>query len=209
MPIIKYIAVHSSPLKLLRYMTKAAKTEKNLVSGLNCSDDPQEAYEDFKFQFECFTCERFYKKSLDEKFPGEKIKRDKNGKRLKETVRIHHYIQSFKPGEVTAEQAHKIGLEWARKVFGNNHSVLVSTHTDKDHIHNHIAAAAFDMDGKRWYGNKETLKRCRDISDKIAKAYGLSVIENPKYNRHQSYKENLAEQVISRGNRSFAILLMK
>lgn len=76
---------------------------------------------------------------------------------LSKKKRLHHYIQSFKPSEVTLEEAHKIGVEWAKKVFGENHQVLITTHIDKSHIHNHFAVTAFDLNGKQWYGNKETL----------------------------------------------------
>ncbi|MCM1525433.1 MAG: relaxase/mobilization nuclease domain-containing protein, partial [Ruminococcus sp.] len=176
---MKYVAVHSTPLSFLKYVTAEGKTKNALVSGLNCSSDVGAAYEEMKFQFEAFTSERFYKKTLSSETEFNR----------KEEIRMHHYIQSFAPGEVTAEEAHRIGLEWAKAVFGNNRSVIVSTHIDREHIHNHFAAAAFDMDGKRWYGNKTTLKMCRDISDKIAKAHGISVIEKPRYRAKQKYGE--------------------
>lgn len=179
MPVVKYIAVHSTPLSFLKYVTAEGKTANALVSGLNCSSDVGAAYEEMKFQFKAFASERFYKKSLSSET-------EFNGK---EEIRMHHYIQSFAPGEVTAEEAHRIGLEWAKAVFGNNRSVIISTHIDREHIHNHFAAAAFDMDGKQWYGNKTTLKMCRSVSDKIAKAHGLSVIENPRYQPKQKYGE--------------------
>lgn len=180
MPVVKYVAVHSTPLSFLKYVTAEGKTVNALVSGINCSSEVGAAYEEMKFQFEAFASERFYKKSLN-------CKTEFN---QKEEIRMHHYIQSFKPGEVTAEEAHKIGLEWAKAVFGNNRSVIVSTHIDREHLHNHFAVAAFDMDGKRWYGNKTTLKMCRSVSDKIAKAHGLSVIENPKYRANHRYHDH-------------------
>ena len=85
-------------------------------------------------------------------------------------------------------------MEWARKVFGENHQVLVTTHVDRQHIHNHFAVSAYDLDGKKWYGNKTTLKRCRDISDKICKSHDLSVIENKDYHANQKYSDWLARQ---------------
>ena len=105
-----------------------------------------------------------------------------------------HYIQSFKPDEVSPKEAHNIGVEWARKVFGENHQVLVTTHVDRQHIHNHFAVSTYDLDGRKWYGNKTTLKRCRDISDKICKSHGLSVIENQEYHPNQKYSDWLARQ---------------
>ncbi|MBD5144776.1 MAG: relaxase/mobilization nuclease domain-containing protein [Ruminococcus sp.] len=159
------------------------KTEKmKLVTGLNCTADLDYAYNQFGNVFEKFAKERFCKKSINDKNSG------------KEKIRLHHYIQSFKPDEVFPEEAHKIGVEWARKVFGENHQVLVTTHVDRQHIHNHFAVSAYDLDGKKWHGNKTTLKRCRDISDKICKSHGLSVIENQEYHANQKYSDWLARQ---------------
>lgn len=180
MAIVKYIAVHKSPKNFLRYIMNEAKTnEMELVTGLNVTADLDFAYDEFSRVFEKYAKERFCKKSVT------------NGK---EKIRLHHYIQSFKPDEISPEQAHRIGVEWAEKVFGRDHQVLVTTHVDRQHIHNHFAVSAFDLDGRKWYGNKTTLKRCRDISDKICKAHGLSIIENPQYRPNQKYADWLAGQ---------------
>lgn len=135
--------------------------------------------------FELRTNERFFKRSL-EGMDGDKKKKEK--------VRLHHYVQSFKPGEVTPEEAHEIGVKWAKEVFGENRQVLVTTHIDKGHIHNHCAVAAYDLDGKAWYGNKRSLKRSREISDRIAKEHGLSIIERPVYRANHKYGEWLARK---------------
>lgn len=180
MAIVKYIAVHKSPKNFLRYIMNGDKTEEmKLVTGLNCTADLDFAYDEFSRVFEKYARERFCKKSLS------------GGK---EKVRLHHYIQSFKPDEVSPEQAHCIGVEWAEKVFGKNHQVLVTTHVNCQHIHNHFAVSAYDLDGKKWYGNKTSLKRCREVSDKICKSHGLSIIENPTYKNNQKYADWLARQ---------------
>ncbi len=180
MAIVKYIAVHKSPKNFLRYIMNEAKTnEMELVTGLNVTADLDFAYNEFSYVFEKYTKERFCKKSLSEG---------------KEKVRLHHYIQSFKPEEISPEEAHRIGVEWAEKVFGKNHQVLVTTHVDRHNIHNHFAVSAYDLDGKKWYGNKTTLKHCREISDKICKSHGLSIIENPTYKSNQKYADWLARQ---------------
>ena len=183
MAIVKYIAVHKSPKNFLRYIMNSDKTEEmKLVTGLKCTADLDFAYNEFSCVFEKFAKERFCKKSLNNENCG------------KEKIRLHHYIQSFKPEEVSPEEAHKIGVEWARKVFGENHQVLVTTHVDRQHIHNHFAVSAYDLYGKKWYGNKTTLKRCRDVSDKICKSHGLSIIENREYHSNQKYSDWLARQ---------------
>ncbi len=183
MAIVKYIAVHKSPKNFLRYIMNDDKTnEMKLVTGLNCTANLDYAYNQFCNVFEKFAKERFCKKSLNDENCG------------KEKIRLHHYIQSFKPDEVSSEEAHKIGVEWAEKVFGRDHQVLVTTHIDKNHIHNHFAVSAYDLLGKKWYGNKTTLKRCRDISDKICKSHGLSVIEKSSYQANHKYADWLARQ---------------
>lgn len=179
MPIIKHIPIYAAPKRLLSYVTNEKKTEKTLVTELNCSVNAADAYEDMKFNFEMFSGERFFKRS---------IKSD-TAKRERQKIRLHHYIQSFRPGEVTPEEAHQIGVEWAEKVFGKKHMVLCATHTDRGHIHNHFAVCPYDMDGKHWHANKESLRRCKAISDEIALAHELEIIEHPKKSYNHKYGE--------------------
>ena len=67
--------------------------------------------------------------------------------------------------------------------------VLCATHTDRGHIHNHFAVCPYDMDGKHWHANKESLRRCKAISDEIAIAHGLEIIEHPKKSYNHKYGE--------------------
>lgn len=191
MPVVKYVAVHSTPLSNIEYVLNGDKNdEMKFATGLNCTADPQSAYNEFRRVFEINSKERFFKSEMDLKNYGTDEK-----PKYKEKVRIHHYIQSFDPKEnVTPEEAHRIGIEWAKKTFGENMQVIVSTHLDKKHIHNHFAVAAYDLDGKKWYGNYTTLKRARKISDEIALSHGLNIIENPKHRNTQKYSEWLAKQ---------------
>lgn len=179
MPIIKHIPIYSAPKRLLSYVTNEKKTEKTLITGLNCSTNSSDAYEDMKVNFEMYAHERFFKRSI----------KSETAKAEKQKIRLHHYIQSFKPGEVTPEEAHRIGVEWAEKVFGKNHMVLCATHVDRCHIHNHFAVLPYDLDGKHWHANRTTLKMCRKISDEIAVAHGLEIIEHPKYRPNHKYGE--------------------
>ena len=179
MPIIKHIPIYAAPKRLLSYVTNEKKTEKTLVTGLNCSANASEAYEDMKLGFEMFSGERFFKMSI----------RSEKAKSEKQKIRLHHYIQSFKPGEVTPEEAHQIGVEWAERAFGKKAVVLCATHTDRGHIHNHFAVCPYDMDGKHWHANKDSLRRCKAISDEIAIAHGLEIIEHPKKSYNHKYGE--------------------
>lgn len=179
MPIIKHIPIYSAPKKFLAYISNEKKIEGTLITGLNCPTNFNSAYEVFKISFENYSNERFFKRSI----------KNETAEREKRQIRLHHYIQSFKPGEVSAAEAHRIGLEWAEKVFGKNHMVLCATHIDRCHVHNHFAVAPYDLDGKHWYANKESLRRCRKISDEIAKSHDLSIIEKPKYRSNHKYGE--------------------
>lgn len=185
MPIIKYIAVHGSPLKLLEYVTNENKTSNTLTSSINCSTDPHIAYKEMEQSFEHFSGQRFWKKSLfmkNEIFGG------------KERVRLHHYIQSFKAGELTEREAHRIGVEWAQEVFGDKFQVLISTHTDKGHYHNHFVVCPYDDDGKLWRADKKSLNRCKAISDRIALRHHISIIERPKKTYNHKYGDYLSRQ---------------
>lgn len=99
----------------------------------------------------------------------------------KRIVAFHGY-QSFKIGEVNANIAHEIGVKLAQKVFGNRYEVVVSTHLDKDHIHNHILLNSTSfIDGKRFCNTKKDYWNMRNTSDELCKEYGLSIIEDPSY----------------------------
>lgn len=185
MPIIKYIAVHGSPLKLLEYVTNENKTSNTFTSSINCSTDPHIAYKEMEQSFEHFSGQRFLKKSL---FMKNEILGGK------ERVRLHHYIQSFKAGELTENEAHRIGVEWAQEVFGNKFQVLVSTHTDKEHYHNLFVVCPYDDDGKLWRADKNSLNRGKAISDRIAVAHGLSIIEHPKKSYDHKYGDYLSRK---------------
>lgn len=94
-----------------------------------------------------------------------------------------HGYQSFKPGEVTPELAHKIGIELANELWGDRFQVVVTTHLDKSHIHNHFVLNSVSfLDGKKYLANKKTYFKMREVSDRLCYNYGLSVVENPKYN---------------------------
>ena len=77
----------------------------------------------------------------------------------------HHFIQSFAPNDnVTPETVHRFGVEYAKLCFPN-YQVVVSTHVDKEHLHNHIIVNSCNMiTGRKYYDNKETMKNNRAIS---------------------------------------------
>jgi len=93
------------------------------------------------------------------------------------SVQAHHVIQSFKPGEVNPEQANEIGKQLAKEL-ANGYEAVIYTHTDKDHIHNHIVINAVSYeDGKKYRAHgKEAIERVRDISDRLCQERELSVV---------------------------------
>ena len=105
-----------------------------------------------------------------------------------------HAIQSFKPGEVTPELAHKIGVEFAKEMWGDRFEVLIATHLNRQHLHNHfvINSVSF-VDGKKYYDNTENYNLMKKISDKLCEENNLSVIRNPK-RKGKHYAEVMAEK---------------
>lgn len=99
-----------------------------------------------------------------------------------------------KPGELTESEAHRIGVEWAQEVFGDKFQVLISTHTDKGHYHNHFVVCPYDDDGKLWRADKKSLNRCKAISDRIALKHHISIIERPKKTYNHKYGDYLSRQ---------------
>ncbi|MEH7003728.1 relaxase/mobilization nuclease domain-containing protein [Priestia megaterium] len=116
-------------------------------------------------------------------------------------IQAHHVIQSFKPDEVDPQQANEIGLQLAEKL-AKGHEVAVYTHTDKDHIHNHIVINAVNYeDGRKFHAHgKDAIDRFRDVSDQLCKEHGLSIVEEPS----AEVRYTLAEQsLLQKGESSW------
>ena len=106
----------------------------------------------------------------------------------------YHLIQSFAPGEVGAKEAHEIGKELAERLLGGRYSYIVSTHTDKNHCHNHIIFCAADnITHKKYHDCKRSYWNIRHLNDELCEEHNLSVI---KENKHigKSYKEWMADK---------------
>ncbi len=133
----------------LAYITNPAKISE--VSRINCSGSNSNTLDQFRLLRLAFN--------------------QNNG------IISHHFIQSFSPNDnVTPETVHRFGVEYAKLCFPN-YQVVVSTHVDKEHLHNHIIVNSCNMiTGRKYYDNKETMKNNRAISDKLCRRYGVSVI---------------------------------
>jgi Relaxase/Mobilisation nuclease domain. len=99
-------------------------------------------------------------------------------------VLAYHIRQAFKPGEITPELANELGRELAMRFTKGNHSFIVATHIDKQHIHNHVVFNSTNLEcAGKFRDFKQSGRAIRRISDQICLEYGLSVIDNPKPSR--------------------------
>lgn len=144
----------------LRYTENDDKTdEKKYVSGINCS--AAYAYQEMT--------------AVKQRF-GERGK-----------VIAYHGYQSFKTGEVTPEEAHEIGLETARRMWGKDFQVLVTTHLNTDNLHCHFVVNSVSFrDGHKFRNSIEQHRELREISDAVCKEHGLSVLTNAPFCGGQS-----------------------
>lgn len=105
-----------------------------------------------------------------------------------------HLIQAFEPGEVSPEEAHEIGMQLAKEILGGKYEFVLTTHIDRDHIHNHLIFNSVSFaDHKHYHSNKRSYHNIRQVSDRLCKEHGLSVIV-PGQDRGKSYVEHQAER---------------
>ena len=146
---------------VIAYAANEGKTQQfYYTSGINCSVE----------------CAR-------DQFDTTKIRYGKTGGNV-----AYHAYQSFKPGEVTPDEAHAIGVQLAEELWGDRFQAVVATHLDRDHIHNHIIINSVSfVDGLKFHECRDNTRLLRDTSDRICLEHGLSVIEHPKGRRVSSY----------------------
>ena len=168
MAYIKIFPIKVTDKKALDYITNPDKTdEKLLISSFGCS--PETA--DLEF---AMTREQTKKNGMDK---GDNL--------------AFHLIQSFKPGEVDAETAHQLGQQFADEVLKGKYEYVISTHVDKNHIHNHIIFnAANFVDHRKYVSNKRSYHKICRISNRICQENGLAT-SMPTEEKGKSYKENM------------------
>lgn len=119
----------------------------------------------------------------------------------------HHMIQSFAPGEVSPEEAHKLGQEWAEKVLKGKYEYVIATHTDSRCVNNHIMFCATNFaDHHKYVSNKRSLAQIRRMSDDLCRAHGLSVIATTE---HSAKSKSGKEYHATREGRSWKAKLYK
>ena len=168
MAVTKIKPIKSTLSKALDYIENPDKTDgKMLVSSFGCS------YETVDIEFE-YTLSQALQKGNNLAF---------------------HLIQSFEPGEVDYQKAHEIGKQLADAVTKGQHEYVVTTHIDKGHIHNHIIFCAVNfVDHHKYNSNKRSYYGIRNMSDKLCRENGLSVVVPGKGSKGKSYAEYQAEK---------------
>ena len=168
MAVTKIKPIKSTLSKALDYIENPDKTDgKMLVSSFGCS------YETADIEFG-YTLSQALDKGNNLAF---------------------HLIQSFAPGEVDYEKAHEIGKQLADAVTKGQHEYVVTTHIDKGHIHNHIIFCAVNfVDHHKYNSNKRSYYGIRNMSDKLCRENGLSVVVPGKGSKGKSYAEYQAEK---------------
>ena len=153
--------------KIIEYAADDMKTEKLMfVSGINCNTQ-----------------------NAVKKFNEDLNRWGNKGERV-----CYHGYQSFAEGEVDAKTAHEIGKKLAQKLWGDKYRVLVATHCNTGHYHNHFVICATSMnDGRKFDNSGKDHYLMRQESDRLCREYGLSVIEHPR-EKGKNYGEWLAEK---------------
>lgn len=154
---------------VIDYTKSDLKTEKQLyVTGINCS--PESALE------EMVNTKKHYNKTSG--------------------ILGFHAFQSFAEGEVTPEQAHGIGIKLANEMWGDRFEVVISTHLNTNHYHNHFVINSVSFkDGLKYYDTYESYAELRQLNDDICREYNLSVLEEKRtrkgINYSNYYKSNV------------------
>lgn len=168
MAVTKIKPIKSTLKKALDYIQNPDKTDgKILVSSFGCS--PETA--DIEFEFTI----------------AQALNRGNN--------LAHHLIQSFEPGEVDYQKAHEIGKHLADAVTKGKYEYVLTTHIDKGHVHNHIIFCSVNfVDYHKYNSNERSYYGIRNISDRLCRENGLSVVAPQKGGKGKSYAEYIAEK---------------
>lgn len=179
MAITKYKVITNNLQHVIDYAKNGDKTEEGiLVSGINCL--PENAY--FEMQL--------VKKNFH-----------KEDKRLG-----YHIVQSFAKGEISPEKSNKLGVEIAKQLWGDRFQIIVCTHINKEHIHNHIILNSVSfVDGLKYNNSKADIAFMKEVNDEICFKNGLSIVNTPKANKAKEANQNRITN-FNRSNGKMAII---
>ncbi|MEF2658396.1 relaxase/mobilization nuclease domain-containing protein [Dysosmobacter sp.] len=182
MAITKIIAIRDRLDKRVNYAVNGEKT--TLDTGITYAANPEKTEQHFfTSAINCESCETAFAEMQATKQRFGKL----GG------VVGYHFIQSFAPGEVTPEQAHAIGVVFARRLFGDRYEVVIGTHLDKAHLHNHVVVNSVSfVDGKKYHSSPGSYYfEVRSTSDILCRENDLSTITPQGKGKH--YAEWKAE----------------
>lgn len=182
MAITKIIAIRDRLDKRVNYAVNGEKTA--LDTGITYAANPEKTEQYFfTSAINCDSCETAYTE-----MQATKSRFGKKG-----GVVGYHFIQSFAPGEVTPEQAHAIGVAFAQRLFGDRYEVVIGTHLDKAHLHNHVVVNSVSfVDGKKYHSSPGSYYfEVRSTSDTLCRENDLSTITPQGKGKH--YAEWKAE----------------
>lgn len=183
MAVVKIIAIRDRLGKRINYATNGEKTR--LDASIKYATNPEKT-EQFFFTtaINCWPEEQALEKMMETKKKFQKT----------DGVLGYHFIQSFAPGEVTPEEAHRIGCEFADRYFKGKYEIVIGTHLDKAHLHNHIIVNSVScIDGRKYHSSPESYYNgVRKTSDELCRENNLSVIQSRGKGKH--YGEWKAEQ---------------
>lgn len=154
MAIIKVVKRSGKTVGALRAVLEYVGKKAEFSFGINCSNNYKQAFKEF------LETKKFF---------------DKEGGR-----QYRHYIQSFAPGEIEKDKVLSLGIQWAEKVF-KGYEVFIVTHTDKEHLHNHIIINSVNyIDGKKFQERKNEFKEKMLINDEVCLENGINNIVKPR-----------------------------
>ena len=187
MVVTKHFATHGKKYRrrLIKYILNPDKTDNlKLVSDFGMSN-----YLDFPSHAEMVEMYNVNFSNNDKLYESRNDRQEKH----QQTIHAHHLIQSFSPEDnLTPEEINRIGYETMMELTGGHFKFIVATHTDKDHVHNHILINAIDRNSdKKLIWNYALERNLRMISDRISKVAGAKIIEKRySYRDYKKYRES-------------------
>ena len=212
MAVTKIWPIRTSLSKPINYVMNADKTENPLFSQNIISEESYQALEDV-IEYaanEDKTEQKYYVTTLgcNKRFARDEFLRVKKQFEKEGGIVAFHAYQSFKEGEVNPTEAHSIGVQLAKEIWGRRFQVVVATHVNTKCVHNHfIVNSVSFVDGRRYHGCRETYAELRHASDRICREHGLSIVDRPKGKQIDKYlykleragmptRHNIARQAI-------------
>lgn len=154
MAIIKVVKRSGKTVGSLKAVLEYVGKKAEFSFGINCSDNHKQVFTQF------METKKFFEKEKGRQY--------------------RHYIQSFAPGEIEKDKVLSLGIQWAEKVF-KGYEVFIVTHTDKEHLHNHIVINSVNyIDGKKFQERKNEFKEKMLINDEVCLENGINNIVKPR-----------------------------